>query len=183
MSGRRTVPVKCLFCSKAFKAVPSEVARGRGKYCAKKCWNRSRVGELGRNRKTGTMRHRGYILEWAPKHPNNVKGYVYQHRLIMERKLNRFLERKELVHHKNHKKSDNRLCNLQVVSSSQHRTLHANIFVRFKGKKLYYADALRLLGIVRSSFYNMRVNHGWTHQRTFNHYIRNGVSRTGHRRN
>src|SRR5262245_48560685 len=45
----------------------------------------------------------GYILLIAPKdHPNTDKrGYVMEHRLVMEGCLGRYLERWEEVHHRN----------------------------------------------------------------------------------
>jgi hypothetical protein len=46
------------------------------------------------------------------------------HRLIMENHIGRQLERKEVVHHINGNKSDNRIENLQLMTLSEHNSLH-----------------------------------------------------------
>ena len=72
----------------------------------------------------------GYILIYSPKHPNRNKmgkGYVLEHRLIMEKKIGRFLTKKEVVHHLNGIKSDNRIENLLLTTKSQHVAHHKSL--------------------------------------------------------
>ena len=58
----------------------------------------------------------GYILVYSPNHPfASKKGYVREHRLVVENFLGRHLQKNELVHHKNGVKDDNRIENLEVV--------------------------------------------------------------------
>ena len=69
-------------------------------------------------------RHGGYLMVYAPNHPNNIEGYVYEHRLIVEQKLNRYLDKNEIVHHINGIKADNSMENLEILTPSQHSLHH-----------------------------------------------------------
>lgn len=85
------------------------------------------------NWKGGMYRHSdGYIYEYAPDHPDapKGKGYVLQHRLIVERSLCRYLLPTEIVHHRNEDKQDNRLENLEVVTRSRHMKHHKSASTR-----------------------------------------------------
>jgi len=54
-----------------------------------------------------------------------IKGrYIKEHRLVMAQELGRPITRKEVVHHLNEDKLDNRPENLIVVSATVHRRLH-----------------------------------------------------------
>lgn len=61
----------------------------------------------------------GYVLVYAPSHPNAKSGWVQEHRYVMEQRLGRMLFRHENVHHKNGDRSDNRSDNLEVWVVSQ----------------------------------------------------------------
>ena len=47
-----------------------------------------------------------------------------EHRLVIEKAINRYLEPYEEVHHINYNKLDNRLENLMVLTRTEHRKLH-----------------------------------------------------------
>lgn len=100
------------------KPYPPEKAKsifGSGPYAAR--WN----GGVA----YGTNGYRLIAMHDDPR--ADARGYVYEHRLVMEQHLGRYLSSDEVVHHINGNKLDNRIENLQVLTNSEHVKLHAQI--------------------------------------------------------
>ena len=72
-----------------------------------------------------TISSGGYVLVWQPDHPNaDVRGYVYEHRLVAENTLGRPLSADEQVHHLDGNKQNNSPDNLEVLTFTEHRVKH-----------------------------------------------------------
>ncbi len=72
----------------------------------------------------------GYRLVFLPDHPKamtnaNWLGYVYEHVVVVEKRMGRSLTKDEVVHHLDGNRSNNHLDNLLVIDRGQHHKLHA----------------------------------------------------------
>jgi len=137
----------CLICNKEFKTKPCEIKRRGGKFCSRKCYHKSHIGtkhseetkmkmrksskrKLGKDSpswKGGRRVKAGYVLIYSPNHPfKDERMYVSEHRLVVEKHLNRHLLSKEIVHHIGDT-DDNRPSLLIAFSSnSAHGRFHGN---------------------------------------------------------
>jgi len=98
------------------------------------------TGSENRNWKGGRVRHsEGYIYIASSSHPFRSNGYVLEHRLVMEAWLKenapyspclveiegeKRLSPDKVVHHKNEIKDDNRIENLEVLTTEVHSSMH-----------------------------------------------------------
>ena len=98
------------------------------RFC-KKCY---KLFLLEHNRKIIKMRWKnhnafhytnGYKVIKVFNHPfANNRGYIYEHRLMMEKKLGRYLQPIEIVHHIDNNKLNNKIENLKLFSSTNEHT-------------------------------------------------------------
>jgi hypothetical protein len=67
-----------------------------------------------------TVHKRGYVMLRAPEHPRAGGGkYVFEHILVLEQQLGRYLLPEETVHHLNGVRDDNRPENLELWTRPQ----------------------------------------------------------------
>lgn len=80
----------------------------------------------------GIMRCLGYVFIYKPKHPRAVNNYVRRSHLIAEKALGRILKIKEMTHHINEIRDDDRPENILVCLRGYHQGLHNKIRYRRK---------------------------------------------------
>ena len=86
----------------------------------------SRRGDKASNWRGGIRKHgQGYLRIYKPEHPHaDVDGYVFEHRLVMEKKLGRYLQPDEVVHHIDENPANNDLSNLKLFSNNEEHLHH-----------------------------------------------------------
>lgn len=111
--------ITCAFCGRERRMKRSEAAFR--KFCSKRCFWSFNKGENNPGWQGGT-----YIDGQGYRHIQLESGrYQYEHRVVMEAALGRKLSSKEVVHHKNEDRLDNRIENLELFSSpGQHIGSH-----------------------------------------------------------
>jgi hypothetical protein len=124
----KTPPNSCLTCGKDI----SDTGDRSQKFCSVKCTGEWRSQNIrGENHPTyqGAIaygRDNRYRARRSPDHPfADSKGYVMEHRLVVEDALGRILDPGEVVHHINEEPADNRIENLEVMTTAEHDRLHS----------------------------------------------------------
>lgn len=98
------------------------------KRCSK-CFGKSQTMENNPHWKGGHhYRVDGYKMIYMPNHPFcSQYGYIREHRLVMEKKLGRYLNAEEVVHHINEIRDDNRIENLQLFNNGSDHSKHHDL--------------------------------------------------------
>ena len=113
----------CCECGKRFPRLSSYVKDSTKVLCSLTCngvRSRRAKGEKSGGWKGGRGKtSNGYVRLHKPDHPSaDARGYVAEHRLVMEQQLGRPLYPFETVHHKNGIRDDNRPGNLELFVSN-----------------------------------------------------------------
>lgn len=97
----------------------------------------AQTGKRGENHsrwKGGRIKDRGYIYIKVYGHPYaQKKNYIAESRLVMEKKLGRYLTPNEVVHHINGIHDDNRIENLILFTRAEHLKKHDPLKFRYGG--------------------------------------------------
>jgi hypothetical protein len=120
--------------------------------CGKECSIKTRSGEnhwLWKE-KTQKVRSNGKtaIRIWMPDHPNARKNRIYEHRYVMEKKIDRLLLDEEVVHHIDCDSHNNDPSNLSLCSSGKehllaHGSLNNCVKELLKRKHLLFDDVTK----------------------------------------
>lgn len=125
-----TCQCKCDICNKLFYRKAHWAERTNHHFCSQICasiYKSKEVTGKGNGRWVGGVKERfdGYYTIYDPR-DTKVNKYTMQHRFIMEEHLGRKLTKKEVVHHINGDRKDNRIENLMLFSGQKiHRYWHS----------------------------------------------------------
>ena len=110
-------------CANCGTVVARSASKTHGKsFCSANCQQTFTRGTNHPLWKDGRTIAHGYVFIRTPD-----RGYVQEHRLVMEEVLGRRLSSTEVVHHRNRNRMDNRPENLEVLSASEHARLHFSV--------------------------------------------------------
>ncbi len=144
----------CAYCGKKFHLKQFHINRYKNKCCSMECANNLRkitmagennhqYGLKGRDNASWESDRRistyGYVQIRCLDHPFRSKNdFVFEHRLIAEKYLlneensieidgNRYLKPEYVVHHKDMNRLNNDPSNLEVMTKSEHQSLHGRM--------------------------------------------------------
>lgn len=109
-----------------------------------------------------TVAPKGYIYinantfepeEYELFKPMMKKGnQIFEHRVVMARHLGRPLDQKEVIHHKNGVKDDNRLENLEISNPKDHSMSHKNIIRETRDQALIIENLNKEISALKQKY-------------------------------
>lgn len=92
------------------------------------------TGDKAYRWKGGQQQSKGYVLLFQPDHPRaDKRGYIRRSHLVVEASIGRPVNHREVVHHRNQIRDDDRIENLELLpSQSFHIALHNRDIKRAK---------------------------------------------------
>jgi hypothetical protein len=142
-----TAKCRCDYCGKEFSRGRTLTTNKKHQFCCFKCYSNwygenhkhsaktikllSLINEGSGNGhwQGGKKIQHGYVMIKKRNHPSaDANGYIQEHRLVMEKLLNRYLTPEEVVHHINGIRNDNRIENLLLIDcQANHAMLHKEL--------------------------------------------------------
>lgn len=116
-----TVTNDCAYCGSPFK-IKSHLSN-RKKFCSRNCYHASTLGKRPPNYKGPRLIDSGYVYIEVPDRPKKVR----EHRYLMEQMIGRPLGDNEHVHHIDGDSLNNDPENLQLITASEHASLHHRV--------------------------------------------------------
>ena len=121
---KRSLVEKICLCGCGIKFIQTKYNKGYLKGHSQKITRKLMVGDKAPSWKGGIIYKRGYVFIYNPTHPHHDQEYVKRSRLEMEKKIGRYLESSDIIHHINGIKDDDRIENLCILTRSKHTILH-----------------------------------------------------------
>lgn len=117
-SKRKGIRVECAQCQRSLVVSIGRLVKKKNSFCSVPC--QKTFFKTNPPRKAeGFWYENGYRVLWL----GNGR-FKKEHIHVMERKIGRPLRRDEVVHHVNRVRDDNRLENLQLMTRSEHTSIH-----------------------------------------------------------
>ncbi len=114
---RVKVPSSCKRCGVEFYPFKQSIKRGLGLFCSASCAH-LRLGDR-------SVRSSGYAVVRSFGHPRAKSGIVWEHVLVVEKAMGKFLAKRHPIHHHDRNRANNANTNLVVCEShAYHKLLH-----------------------------------------------------------